>query len=433
MIILSSLLNPFTLEAFIGLFILIILLFFSAMISGSETAYFSLNPIHLNDLEQSGTKQGTLVLTLLEKPKKLLATILIANNFINVSIVILSTFLLTELFNLIDFPVIAFVIQAIVVTALILLVGEIMPKIFATQKSVSFCKIMAKPLNTLIKIFYPISTILVKSTSIIDKKVSGKGHQLSRSELSDAIEITTDDDEGEKERKILQGIVRFGDIDVKEIMKSRTDVTAVDLETKFDALLKIILESGYSRLPVYDDSFDNIEGILYVKDLLAHLNEDSDFQWKTLIRSAFFIPENKKINDLLKEFQEKKVHLAIVVDEYGGTSGIVTLEDVLEEIIGDISDEFDIEEDEVSYRKIDETSYIFEGKTTLIDFCRIIKEDENIFDDVKGDSDSLAGLILELMGEIPDKDQRVRFDKFNFIVEDVDNRRIKQIKIILDK
>ena len=433
MIILSSLLNPFSLEAFIGLFILIILLFFSAMISGSETAYFSLNPIHINELEQSGTKQDLLVLSLLEKPKRLLATILIFNNFINVSIVILSTFLLTEMFNLVDFPVVAFIIQAIVVTSLILVIGEIMPKIFATQKSVLFCNAMAKPLRSLIKIFYPISTILIKSTSLIDKRVSGKGHQLSRSELSDAIEMTTDDDEGEKERKILQGIVRFGDIDVKEIMKSRTDVTAVDLETKFDELLNIILDSGYSRLPVYNDSFDNIEGILYVKDLLAHLNENSDFQWQSLIRSAFFIPENKKINDLLKEFQEKKVHLAIVVDEYGGTSGIVTLEDVLEEIIGDFSDEFDIEEDETSYDKIDDSTYVFEGKTTLIDFCRIIKKDENIFDEVKGDSDSLAGLILELMGEIPDKDQSVKFDKFNFVVVDVDNRRIKQIKIILDK
>ncbi len=432
MIILSSLLNPFSLEALIGLLILFILLFFSAMVSGSEIAFFSLGPIEMNTLKQSGTNKDELVLSLTDIPKRLLATILIANNFINVSIVILSTYLLTLMFNLVEYPIIAFVIQAVVITSLILTVGEIMPKIYATQKAILFCHLMVKPLKVLIKVFYPLSTALIKSTSVIDKRISGKGHQLSRSELSDAIEITTDD-EGEKERKILQGIVRFGDIDVKEIMKSRTEVTAVDLLISFDVLQQVILESGYSRMPVYKDTFDNIEGILYVKDLLAHLNESENFKWQELVRPAFFIPENKKINDLLKEFQEKKVHLAIVVDEYGGTSGIVTLEDVIEEIVGDISDEFDIMEDEISFDKIDDHTYMFEGKTTLIDFCRIIEEDENIFDEVKGESDSLAGLVLELTGEIPDVNQSVRFDKFDFIVTDVDNRRIKQIKVIIDR
>ncbi len=433
MIIISSLLNPFSLEAFISLLILFVLLFFSAMISGSEIAFFSLGPVEMNGLKQSGTIKDELVLSLLDIPKRLLATILIANNFINVSIVILSTYLLTLMFNLVDYPVIAFVIQAVVVTSLILTVGEIMPKIYATQNSILFCHLMVKPLKVLIKVFYPLSTALIKSTSIIDKRISGKGHQLSRSELSDAIEITTDDDQGEKERQILQGIVRFGDIDVKEIMKSRTDVTAVDNQINFDELQQVILESGYSRMPVYKDTFDNIDGILYVKDLLAHLNENESFNWQGLIRPAFFIPENKKINDLLKEFQEKKVHLAIVVDEYGGTSGIVTLEDVIEEIVGDISDEFDIIEDEISFDKIDDHTFVFEGKTTLIDFCRIIEEDENVFDEVKGESDSLAGLILELIGEIPDFNQSVKFKKFNFVAVDVDNRRIKQIKVIIDR
>ncbi len=431
MIILSSLLNPFSIEAFIGLIVLFILLFFSAMVSGSEIAFFSLGPIEMNELKQNATTKDDLVISLTDIPKRLLATILIANNFINVSIVILSTYLTTLMFNLVDFPIFAFVLQAIVITILILVVGEIMPKIYATQKSIYFCHLMAKPLKILVNVFHPLSTILIKSTSMIDKRISGKGHQLSRSELADAIEITTDD-EGEKERQILQGIVRFGDIDVKEIMKSRTEVTAVDNRTNFDELQKIILESGYSRMPVYNDTFDNIEGILYVKDLLAHLNETEQFKWQKLIRPAFYIPENKKINDLLKEFQEKKIHLAIVVDEYGGTSGIVTLEDVIEEIIGDISDEFDIDEDEVSFDKIDEHTYLFEGKTTLIDFCRIIEEDENIFDEVKGDSDSLAGLILELTGEIPDAEQSIRYRNFTFVVDDVDNRRIKKIKVILE-
>lgn len=433
MIILSSLLNPFSLETLIGLIILIILLFFSAMVSGSEIAFFSLGSIEKNELKQSGSNKDNLVIALTETPKRLLATILIANNFVNVSIVILSTYLITLMFNLVEFPVLAFVIQAIVVTSLILVVGEIMPKIYATQRSVLFCHTMASPLKALIKVFYPLSTVLIKSTSIIDKRISGKGHQLSRSELSDAIEITTDDDEGEKERQILQGIVRFGDIDVKEIMKSRTDITAIDNQISFDELQQVILESGYSRMPVYNDTFDNIDGILYVKDLLVHLDQKSEFKWQNLVRPAFFIPENKKINDLLKEFQEKKVHLAVVVDEYGGTSGIVTLEDVIEEIIGDISDEFDVDEDEVVFDKLDDHTYMFEGKTTLIDFCRIIEEDENIFDEVKGDSDSLAGLILELTGEIPDAKQRVRFENFIFVVADVDNRRIKQIKVILGK
>lgn len=432
--ILSSFLNPISIEAIISLVILMILLFFSALISGSEIAFFSLGPIHINELNQSTGKKNKMVLSLIEKPKRLLATILITNNFINVSIVILSTYLIIELFNLIDFPILAFLIQAIVITTLILIVGEIMPKILATQKPIKFAHAMVKPLRILIKVFYPISTLLINSTSFIDKRISGKGHQISRSELSEAIDITTDDNSsGIDERKILQGIVRFGDIDVKEIMKSRTDLTAVDQSINFDELLNIILESGYSRIPVYKESLDNIEGILYIKDLLSHLKKEKSFHWQEFIRSAFFIPENKKINDLLKEFQEKKVHLAIVVDEYGGTSGIVTLEDVLEEIIGDISDEFDAVEDEISFTKIDDKNYIFEGKTTLIDFCRIIGEDENIFDNVKGDTDSLAGLILEVMGKIPVVEESVQFENFNFIVKDVDKRRIKKIKITIEK
>ncbi len=433
MTILGSLLIPISAEAIIGLIVFVILLFFSALISGSEIAFFSLGPAHINELNHNTGKKDEMVLSLIKIPKRLLATILITNNFINVSIVILATYLITELFNLIDFPILAFLIQAVVITALILIIGEIMPKILATQKPIKFAHIMAVPLRILINVFYPMSTLLINSTSFIDKRISGKGHQISRSELSEAIEITTDDDNiGLDERKILQGIVRFGDIGVKEIMKSRTDLIAVDQSINFDELLNIILESGYSRIPVYKDSLDYIVGVLYIKDLLSHLKKEKNFHWQELIRSAFFIPENKKINDLLKEFQEKKVHLAIVVDEYGGTSGIVTLEDVLEEIIGDISDEFDAAEDEVLFTKIDDKNYIFEGKTTLIDFCKIIGEDENIFDNVKGDSDSLAGLILEILGKIPLVEENVQFKNFNFIVKDVDKRRIKKIKITIE-
>jgi gliding motility-associated protein GldE len=279
---------------------------------------------------------------------------------------------------------------------------------------------------------YPLSTVLVKSTSFIDKRMIRKGPQISRSELSEAIDITTDDEIQEEERKILQGIVRFGDIDVTEIMRSRTDVMAIDVEMHFDDLYKLILESGFSRIPVYQESIDKIDGMLYIKDLLPHLDEPDDFYWQVLIRPAFFVPENKKINDLLKEFQTKKIHFAIVVDEYGGTSGIVTLEDVLEEIVGEISDEFDSREDDIQFKKIEENKYLFEAKTMLNDFCKILDIDDNIFDDVKGDSDSLGGLILELLGEIPEKAEIISFNNFVFMIESVDNRRIKEVLVTIN-
>ena len=431
--LLDSLIKSFTFGTVINFLIVFLLLFFSAMISGTEIAFFSLTPAQLNEIKTSTAKKDILIIRLLESPKRLLATILIANNFINVAIVIFSTYITTKLFNLTDFPVLAFVIQVIVITALILFIGEIMPKIYATQFSVRFAKIMAIPLQILIKIFYPLSSVLVRSTSVIDKRLSKRKYQISMNELSDAIDITSGEDVAGENTKILKGIVKFGDIEVKEIMKSRTDVTAIDTEINFKKFLEIILESGYSRIPAYDETFDNIKGILYIKDLLPHLGKDKNFKWQDLLRPAFYVPENKKINDLLKEFQEKKIHLAIVVDEYGGTSGIVTLEDILEEIVGDISDEFDIEDDEFSYKKLDDNNYIFEGKTTLIDFCKIIKVEYDIFDEVKGDPDSLAGVILELEGKIPDKDTSVTFRDFIFKIISVDKRRIKQIKVTIKK
>ncbi|MCK4288801.1 MAG: gliding motility-associated protein GldE [Bacteroidales bacterium] len=431
--LLDSIIKSFTFGTVINFLIVFLLLFFSAMISGTEIAFFSLTPAQLNKIKTSTAKKDILIIRLLESPKRLLATILIANNFINVAIVIFSTYITTKLFNLTDFPVLAFVIQVIVITALILFIGEIMPKIYATQFSVRFAKIMAIPLQILIKIFYPLSSVLVRSTSVIDKRLSKRKYQISMNELSDAIDITSGEDVAGENTKILKGIVKFGDIEVKEIMKSRTDVTAIDTEINFKKLLEIILESGYSRIPAYEESFDNIKGILYIKDLLPHLGKDKNFKWQDLLRPAFYVPENKKINDLLKEFQEKKIHLAIVVDEYGGTSGIITLEDILEEIVGDISDEFDIEDDEFSYKKLDDNNYIFEGKTTLIDFCKIIKVDPDIFDEVKGDPDSLAGVFLELEGKIPDKDTSIAFRDFIFKIISVDKRRIKQIKVTIKK
>lgn len=428
----NSILNSFSFETLISLIILAFLLLFSALISGSEIAYFSLSSSQFDDPKFKEGKADHIVKSMLESPKRLLATILIANNFVNVAIVILSTYITTLLFNLQNFPVLAFVIQVVVITLLILFFGEIMPKIYASQQALSFARFMARPLHLLMKILYPLSSILVKSTSFIDKKIMRKGTKISRSELSEAIDITTDEDIQEEERKILQGIVRFGDIDVTEIMRSRIDVTAIDLKMQFDDLYKLILESGFSRIPVYTESIDKVEGMLYIKDLLPHLDKPDDFNWQDLIRPAFFVPENKKINDLLKEFQTKKIHFAIVVDEYGGTSGIVTLEDVLEEIVGEISDEFDSKEDDVHFQKIDDYTYMFEAKTSLNDFCKIIDIDDEIFDDVKGDSDSLGGLILELIGKIPEKAEEILFNNFVFKIEAVDNRRIKEILVTIN-
>jgi gliding motility-associated protein GldE len=279
------------------------------------------------------------------------------------------------------------------------------------------------------KIFYPLSKLLVKSTSFIDKRIVRKGHDISISELSDAIEITADESTPEEETKMLKGIVRFGDIEVSEIMKSRVDVTAVDVEIGFTELIEIIRESGYSRIPAFENNFDNVKGILYIKDLLAHLDKGNNYNWKFLLREAFFVPENKRINDLLHEFQEKKIHLAIVVDEYGGTSGIVTLEDIIEEIVGEISDEFDKDDDEINFTKLDENNYLFDGRISLNDFYKILEIDDDIFEEVRGESDTLAGLILELEGSIPDRGDIINYQNFSFKIRSVDNRRIKQIDV----
>lgn len=414
-----------------GILSVFILLICSALISGSEIAFFSLNPSHLKDINSDDSKNNKLILTLLDIPKRLLATILIANNFVNVAIIILSSFIMRKLFDFSEFPLLSFAFEVIVITFFILLFGEIMPKIFANQKPLAFASLMARPINVLLKVFYPISSLLVKSTRLIDKKMSKTTHDISMSDISDAIDITVDENTHEEETKILKGIVKFTDIEVREVMHSRLDVVAIEAETAFDKLIETVIDSGYSRIPVYTESLDNINGVLYVKDLLQHLDKKEEFIWMPLVRPAFFVPENKKINDLLQEFQEKKIHLAIVVDEYGGTSGIVTLEDIIEEIIGEITDEFDTPDDAIGYKKIDDNNYVFEGKTSINDFCKIINIDDDVFDEIKGDSDSLAGVILELLGEIPEKDTKVEYQNFEFKILTVDKRRIKQIKVTI--
>lgn len=422
--------QSFSLEALLGILIILLLLVLSALISGSEVAFFSLTPKQLRDIRTQKSTKNHSVVKLLERPKRLLATILISNNFINVGIVMVSSFVVNALFNLGSYPVAALLIQVVVITSLLLIFGEIIPKMLAATQPVRFSLMMALPLNVLLKIFYQLSSLLVFSTRVIDKRVKNKGYDISINDISHAIDLATGEEEQEKEKKILKGIVNFSDTAVKEIMKSRVDVVALDNTTPFSQVLQVVLNSGYSRIPVYEENFDQIQGILYVKDLLPHIDEE-EFQWQSTLRPAFYVPENKPISDLLKEFQSEKIHLAIVVDEYGGTSGIVTLEDIIEEIVGEINDEFDVT-DEAEYERIDAYNWLFEAKTPLNDFCKIVGVAARHFDDFKGESDTLAGLILEHEGAIPEKGHKIKIDGFTFIIQEVDSRRIVKIKAIID-
>jgi len=428
-VLLADFYKGFSIEAVISLLAMGVLLFASAMVSGSETAFFSLTPSDLETLRNKGDRKSKLILELREIPKMLLATILIANNFINVMIVMVSTYLIVLLFDLENNAALAFVIQVIAVTSVILIFGEIIPKILANQKPLKLAGSTAPMLKVLISVLKPLSIILVKSTSIIDKKLVKKETSISMSELSEAIDITVDDDSSEEDKMILKGIATFGEKEASEIMRSRVDVVAIDISSPFDEVLKTVVGSGFSRIPVFKETFDNIEGLLYIKDLLPYLNEDSSFKWQKLLRPAFFIPENKKINELLQDFRTKKIHLAIVVDEYGGTSGIITLEDVIEEIVGDIRDEYDKGEQPFEYEKLSENLYVFEAKTPINDFCKILDIDDDTFDEVKGDSDSLGGLILEMEGKIPDKGEKIVCKGFEFEVIDADERKINKLKI----
>lgn len=416
-------------NAVLGIAAIIVLLFFSAMVSGSEVAFFSLTHSRIEDIRKKKKPASQNIITLLERPKRLLATILIANNVINIAIILISTMVFRELFNFEASPLLGFVVQVILVTFILLLFGEVMPKVYSGQNPEKFASFMATPLIVIRKIFWPLSALLIRSTRIIDERLGKKRSNISMDDLSHALEITADNTTTEEDKNILRGIVSFGNIDAREIMRSRLDVVALEITLPFPKLLSIILDTGYSRLPVYRDSFDNVEGILYIKDLLPYLEKGDSFDWTKLVRPCFFVPESKKISDLLREFQEKKIHMAVVVDEYGGTSGIVTLEDILEEIVGEINDEFDI--DESIHSKIDAHTYVFEGKTLLKDFCKITGADYSLFDDVKGEADTLAGLLLEIKQELPFKGEKVHFRNFEFLVEGVDNRRIKRIKVVI--
>lgn len=428
----SQIFQPIDFELGLSIFCVLILVVLSALLSGSEVAMFSISNKQRFDLEDQNKNANKRVLTLLKEPKKLLATILIANNFINVSIVMASNFVFNNL--IIEGSIsdtMNFIIQVIVITFLILLFGEVIPKVYANNYNLKFSKFMAIPLQLLKKLFYPISQILVNSTNLIDKRIEKRKESIQANELEHALNLTVDSVDNEDEKKILEGIVKFGNTDVKQIMTPRTDVISFEITTTFNELMSELKEIKYSRIPVFEDSFDKIKGILYAKDLLGKMNEKKNFKWPNLLREPKFVPENKKLDDLLKEFQEEKTHIAIVVDEYGGSSGIVSLEDVLEEIVGEITDEFD--EEDINYKKLDELNYIFDGKTTLIDIYKLLEIDGEIFEKEKGESDTIAGFCIEQAGKILLKNEKISFDRYTITVEAADKRRIKKVKITINE
>lgn len=405
------------------------LLFCSALVSGAEVALFSLSQKDIDDTIQENPSKGKILSDLLQKPKKLLATLLVANNFINIGVVILFSFVGRDLFSAITSPVLKFVLEVIVVTFLLLLFGEVLPKVYASRNNIKFAKLIAYPIVLLDKLLSPISVPMRNTTVYLHNKLGKQKTNFSVDQLSQALELTSSEDTSSDEQKILEGIVSFGNTDTKQVMSPRIDIFALEITESFVEIYSKIIEKGYSRIPVYRDNIDQIEGVLFVKDLLPHIDK-KNFDWVALVREPFFVPENKKLDNLLKDFQRMKSHLAIVVDEYGGTSGLVSLEDVIEEIVGDISDEFDNEN--VVYSMIDDHNYLFEGKINLKDFYRIIDVDEDLFEVKKGEAETLAGFILEILGNFPKKGQKIAYENCLFTVEAVDKKRIKQIKVTID-
>jgi gliding motility-associated protein GldE len=406
----------------------LLLLICSALISGSEVAFFSLNASDLESLEENNAENER-INNLLKQPEELLGTILIANNFVNVGIVILSSFLLNEYFSPENWSTLAvFLVEILSITTVLLLFGEILPKVYARSSRLSFAKLVAGFLSGIHKILLPLSRRLSKTVNRLS--IEGKGPSISVDDLEQALELTSDDNTKEEEQRILKGIVRFGSTSVKEVMTPRTSVVAIDEKTGYHEALNKMTESGYSRIPVFEENLDQIKGLLYVKDLLPYMDASEKFGWQDLMRQPFFVPESKKIDDLLGEFQRRRVHLAIVVDEFGGTSGVITLEDVLEEIVGEISDEFD--DDDLSYSKLDDYNFVFEASIPLIDLCRVLDLPKDRFDAVDGESDTLAGLVLELAGKFLDKGEVISYDEFTFLVESTDQRKIIRVKITIN-
>jgi len=405
----------------------IFLLLCSALVSGSEVAFFSLSNEDLEHIEEENSERSKKIIQLVESPKTLLSTILILNNLINIGIVTLTTFVSWSIFGMNATGIIVILVQTIGVTFAIVFFGEIVPKVYANKAKIEFSRVMAPTISLFASILRPISAFLMAFSNILEKRIEKKGYSLSVNELNQALELTTEDTPSE-EKEILRGIVNFGTLTVKQVMQSRMDITAVDMDMDFHELMDKINKSGYSRIPVYNETIDNIQGILYIKDLLPFIENDEDFQWNELIRKSFFVPENKKVDTLLKDFQHKRVHMAIVVDEYGGTSGLVTLEDLIEEIIGEINDEFD-DHDDIFFQEIDPSTFIFEGKVSLNDFCKKLDLDSQVFEEVKGESESLGGLLLELNSKLPKNGTKIKFDQFTFTVLAVDAKKIKKVKV----
>ena len=405
-----------------------ILLFVSGFASGSEIAFFSLSPSDLNELDEEKSDVDRDIKALREDSERTLATILITNNLVNVTIIMLCNYFFAHLVDFGSAYWLQFLCITVLLTFLLLLFGEIMPKIYTGQHPLRFCRRVAGGILFCRKIFYPFATILLRSGLLAEKVVQKDNRLLSVDDLEQALELT-DKEDIKEEQRMLEGIVRFGDGTAKEIMTSRQDVVDLDFKSSFDEVLQCIVANNYSRIPVYQDNSDNVRGILYIKDLLPHLSKGNNFRWQSLIRPPYFVPETKKIDDLLREFQENKVHIAIVVDEFGGTSGIVTLEDILEEIVGEINDEYD--EDEKNYVRVNANTFVFEGKTLLSDFYKILKLDDDVFEDVGGDADTLAGLLLEIKGDFPGLHEKIEYQNFRFEVLDMEERRISKVKVVI--
>ena len=405
-----------------------LLLLLSAFASGAEIAFFSLSPTDLNELDVEKSEEDAKISMLRDDSERTLATILITNNLVNVTIIMLLNYFFAHVVDFGDAYWLHFLCITILLTFLLLLFGEIMPKVYARQHPLSFCRRTINGILFCRTLFHPLSTVLMMSGLLADKVVKRENRVLSVDDLEQALELT-DKEDIKDEQRMLEGIVRFGDETAKEIMTSRQDVVALDFNASFAEVLRCIVANNYSRIPVYQDNSDNVRGILYIKDLLPHLTKGSNFRWQSLIRPPYFVPETKKIDDLLREFQENKVHIAIVVDEFGGTSGIVTLEDILEEIVGEINDEYD--EDVKNYVRINSNTFVFEGKTLLSDFYRIVKVSDDVFEDVEGDADTIAGLLLEIKGDFPKQHEKIDYQNFTFEILDMEERRISKVKVTI--
>jgi gliding motility-associated protein GldE len=405
-----------------------VLLIFSGFASGSEIAFFSLTPNDINELEESNSDKDKAILALREDSERTLATILITNNLVNVTIIMLCNYFFEHLIDFGNAVWLHFLVITVLLTFLLLLFGEIMPKVYCGQHALAMCRSMVGSITVLRKLFYPLSNILLRSGIIAEKVVQKENHVLSVDDLEQALELT-DEEDLKDEKNMLEGIVRFGDETAKEVMTSRQDIVDLDFRSRFPDVIQCIIENNYSRIPVYQDTVDNIRGILYIKDLLPHLSKPASFRWQSLIRPPYFVPETKKIDDLMRDFQENKVHIAIVVDEFGGTSGLITMEDILEEIVGEINDEYD--DEEKNYVRINANTYVFEGKTLLSDFFKILDLDDETFEEVGGDADSLAGLLLEIKGDFPELHERIEFKNFTFEVTELDGHRISKIKVVV--